>query len=153
MITEAVAGTERRRVAWFQRLEVQVASVVLLGMAILSVVYAFVPTLASPKLLEVEPSPAFECKARAGDVVVAEFAVKNVSSGPVKLLGAQSGCSCTVSEGLPLSLDPGQVGKIRLRVNVRPFDADHVVTTSAQLFTNRDGTVPPLVVKVSQSSP
>jgi hypothetical protein len=149
-ICEATAETEPRHFPRSHRIIFPMASVALLGMAIFSVVYAFLPTFASPGLLEIDPSPVFACKAREGDTVVANFVVKNITSQPIKLLGIKAGCSCTVSEGLPLHLAAGESGKVRVHVHVGHFDKTNMFTRSAEIFTNRDGTIPPLVIRVSE---
>lgn len=153
MTTEVVSRSESCRTSLLRRFGAQVASLALLGMGILSVVYVFAPTLASPNLLTIDPSPAFTCKARQGDTVVADFVVKNTTSQPIRLLGIKSGCSCTVGEGLPLNLAAGESGKVRLNLRGVHFDQTGTYTRSAEIFANRDGTVPPLVIRVYESRP
>jgi hypothetical protein len=142
---------ERRKV---REVFLQIASVVLLIIGVFAVVYAVSPGVRSAlstghDLVEVEPSPAFTSKAHKGDVIMAVFTIKNVATRPITLLGATSGCSCAVAEGLPLKLAPGETGHVSLRVTVGSFDKAGVFAKSAELFTNLDGTVPPMVVRVS----
>ncbi len=100
-------------------------------------------------LVSVDPSPKFTCYAQRGDIINAVFTVKNVQSSPITLLGATTSCSCTIADGLPLQLDPGKSGKISLKVRVKMFDGTGKFSTSAQLLTNRDGVVPPLIVEAT----
>jgi hypothetical protein len=146
--TTSTTGSPVRGIA------LQLLASVLIAGAAFGVTRVFFPqVLASltspPKLVEISPSPVFTCKARRGDVVMATFVVKNVSSRLITLLGAKSVCSCTIAEGLPLKLAPGESGKVVLRVTVGQFDKERIFSKSAELFTNLDGTVPPLVVQVS----
>jgi len=102
-----------------------------------------------PQLLSVDPSPAFTCKARKGDVVKAVFKLENLQKRPITLLGAKTSCPCAVAEGLPVTLAPGDSSKVSLLVKIGEFDGNGNFIKSAELMTNRDGTVPPLDVVVS----
>jgi hypothetical protein len=153
MSVETLANHSRPRPSALRRIALPIASFALLGVGVFSVVYAFVPTIASPNLLEIDPSPVFACKGHEGDTVFADFVVKNVTSQPIRLLGIKSGCSCTVGEGLPLSLAAGESGKVRLNIRVGHFDKTNTITRSAEIFANRSGTVPQLVVQVSEGDP
>jgi hypothetical protein len=113
----------------------------------------FSPSLSAlmlgPQLVSIEPSPKFICTAHKGDVLLATFTIRNVKSQPITLLGATASCSCTVAEGLPLKLDPGESGKVSLKITVGGFDETGKFTKSAQIFTNREGMVPPLIVEAT----
>lgn len=103
--------------------------------------------------LSVDP-PKFTCEAREGEIVTATFAVKNVGDRPLRVLGAESSCGCTIPKGLPLALDPGRSGNISLSVKVgRPNgnggDADRRFTQDVRLLTSSDGVVPPLVFEAT----
>jgi hypothetical protein len=83
-------------------------------------------------------------------LVVADFVLKNVTSQPIKVLGIKGGCACTVTEGLPVNLAAGESGKIQLSLRVGRFESSNTITRSAEVFTNRDGMVPPLVIQVHE---
>jgi len=122
----------------------------LLAVVLVSLVsWRGIDLLSQPReLIRVEPSAKFACDAREGEVVTAPFTVRNISSSPVRVMGAEATCGCMVAQGLPISLGPGEVGKISLRVVVGPPGADGVFARTTHLFIDRDGPSPPLVVEV-----
>ncbi len=108
---------------------------------------ARIGALRGKSLLLINPSPEFTCSARQGETVLAPFIVKNIQKQPVKLLGATAQCTCTVAQGLPMELLPGESNRITMKVRIGVPDASGNFTAAAQLLTNRDGTVPPLIVE------
>lgn len=99
--------------------------------------------------LKVEPSPAYSCKAHPGDIVKASFTVYNESNNPVRLLGAQSSCFCTVAHGLPQKLQPHGSATLGVWVTVGKPDESGKFTKSLKLITDNGETVPPLVVQAT----
>src|SRR5438552_2826257 len=67
--------------------------------------------------LTVVPS-TFSCEAHQGETVTAVFTLKNISSRPVRVLGAETSCGCTLPEGLPLELMPQGAGKLLVKMRV-----------------------------------
>jgi hypothetical protein len=117
--------------------------------AVFGAVYIGFAVTREPRLLSVDPSPKFVCSARQGDLITAMFRVTNPRKEPIKILGASTSCSCTVVDGLPVSLPPGNFGMIRLRIKVGVPDNAGKFVTSTQLFTNCVGTSQPLVTEVT----
>ncbi len=101
-------------------------------------------------LLSVNPSPAFSGQAHQGNVILATFNVGNVTRDPVRLLGAESSCGCTVVlNDFPMELSPGATQRIEARVKVgQPGDNGKFIKT-VQLLVNRGGNVPPLTIAVT----
>ncbi len=54
-----------------------------------------------------------------GELVTAKLPVVNLARHPVTILGADSGCSCTVVSGLPVTIPAGM--RFNLPVRVTPF--------------------------------
>lgn len=121
-----------------------------MGAAMVAVVWAISPGLlgrfgGSRTLLEVTPSPAFACKARADELVKATYVVRNVTGREVNILGVRSSCTCaTVGTEMPMKLAPGGEGRIELSVTVGDPGADGKFKKAVDLFVDSEGTVPPL---------
>lgn len=105
----------------------------------------------TPDLLVISPSTVFAAEAGTGDVLFPECDLTNPGKQAVTVLGASSKCSCTVPEGLPFTLGPGETRKIRLRVAVGSFDQDGLFTKSVELFANREGAIPSLTVQITRA--
>jgi hypothetical protein len=96
-------------------------------------------------VLEVEPSPVFSCEARQGEIVDANFTVRNPSNRAITVLGSNSSCGCAVVEGLPVEISPHKSAVLRLRVKIGRPDSDGKFTRSADLLINREGNIPSLI--------
>jgi len=59
---------------------------------------------------------------KAGDVATVSFTVWNLTRQPIKLVGASHGCTCTATEGLPISI-PG--------IEQRPVTVGYQITPGA----------------------
>jgi hypothetical protein len=104
-------------------------------------------------LVSVTPSTVFRATGKYGDEVIAKFTVQNTAGTPVTLLGASSECSCTVADGLPLTLPAHSAGNVYLRVTVGHFDEGGIFAKTAILFANRAGDIPPLHVEITHRLP
>lgn len=60
--------------------------------------------------------------------------VTNVSRRPIKIIGAQTSCTCTTLTGLPLSLQPQE--KQVLEIGVSTFGKNGALTARVELFTD-----------------
>ena len=65
------------------------------------------------------------------------FRLTNTSSTPVRLIGAQSSCSCVMATGLPLKVAPG--ASQTLEVRFKPKKASTSFRESVRVFTDRHG--------------
>jgi hypothetical protein len=98
---------------------------------------------APPKLVDIEPSSTFACTAHEGDVVLATFSIRNITNEKLKVLGVQTGCSCTsVQTKFPLELPAGGVGRIEMQLTVGRPAADGKFRRTAVLFVDREGIAP-----------
>lgn len=68
-----------------------------------------------------------------GQAVSIDFNVINLSKRVITIVGARSSCTCAVPEGLPLRLDPGTTGLVRVRVNTNGKSGP--VAASVPLYT------------------
>jgi len=101
------------------------------------------------EVLSVDPATR-SFAAREGEVVNAQFTVRNTSGHPIVLLGGTSACSCTVvTNNFPIELDAGGMTKVDVRMTVGPRDSDHRFRKSVTLFVNREGMVPSLILQAT----
>ena len=63
------------------------------------------------------------------------FQLTNTSSQPIRLLGADSSCTCVMATGLPMDFAPGT--RKTLEVRFKPKKLDVPIDESIRLFTNR----------------
>jgi len=68
-----------------------------------------------------------------GQVIEAEFLVKNIGAGPLQIQRVQPACGCTVPS-FDKEILPGQSGKIKASVNTQAFSGP--ITKTVQVFTN-----------------
>lgn len=65
------------------------------------------------------------------------FRLTNTSSQPIRILGAQSSCTCVMATGLPFNIAPG--GSKTLEVRFKPKKMDALIRESIRVFTDRPG--------------
>ena len=65
------------------------------------------------------------------------FRLTNTSSDPIRVIGAQSSCSCVMATGLPLTIAPG--ASQTLEVRFKPKKTAQSFRESVRVFTNRPG--------------
>lgn len=75
------------------------------------------------------------------------FTVRNVSSEPVTIVGAQTNCSCLLTNALPLRLAARERGELVLEVALGSRAVAGPFSPEAILITDADG--PRLVLKVT----
>jgi hypothetical protein len=78
----------------------------------------------------------------AGSRAAFENRLTNLTDHPIKLVGAQTSCSCMVVENLPTTIQPLQTRSIPIGVEVPKADSG-VATGSVRLFTD-DPEIPEL---------
>jgi hypothetical protein len=71
-----------------------------------------------------------------GRTVSVELAVQNVSSEELTVLGAETGCSCAVTSGLPLT--PRSSGRIEVHMTPYARDAGQAFERQIELFLDRE---------------
>ena len=111
-------------------------------------IWAWVQGVPAP-LIAVDPA-VFTSGAREGQTIIADFTVRNVTSQPVKLLGANVSCGCMVMmNDFPIDLSPGASKLVQVQLTVGKPNASGKFTKSLNLLVNRAGNVPPLVIEVT----
>ena len=65
------------------------------------------------------------------------FWLTNTSAQPVRVVGAQSSCSCVMATGLPLDFAPG--ASQSLQVRIQPRKTADPFRESIRIFTDRPG--------------
>ena len=110
-------------------------------------------TGSGPTLLAAEvPVRTFE--AATGEAVRAEFGVRNVSDGPVRILGAPSTCGCTVVDtAFPLDLAAGERTTIRVEMTVGEYGPEGRFASQTRLLVDRSGRTPVLTTQAVPPSP
>jgi hypothetical protein len=98
----------------------------------------------------VDPA-VFQAKAAEGETLRAAFTVANDCGDVVRILGAQTTCSCTVSEDqFPIVLNPGTSAKLTFKVTAgRPSGSDNVFEKQVKLFVDRAGKTPELKIRIA----
>lgn len=77
------------------------------------------------------------------------FRVRNLSGGPITLLGARSSCSCTAAKELPMNVPPS--GTREIRVSVRGIKVGAVFETISILTDSPEN--PALALEISGQVP
>ncbi|MGB7160922.1 MAG: DUF1573 domain-containing protein [Tepidisphaeraceae bacterium] len=104
--------------------------------------------LEGPQLVSIDPSPKVTFQAREGDTVTGNFIVKNVTDQPLRLLGANTSCGCTVVESnFPVELNAGASTVLKVQMHVEKPTSNGTFQQEAHLLMNREGMVPPLVIE------
>lgn len=98
--------------------------------------------------LWIEPEK-FTCTAHKGELVRAPFVVHNDSPREVKLLGAQSSCDCSVTEGTPVVVQAGGMATVTVLMRVGAPNADGKYRVETTLFVNREEAGRSLVVEAT----
>ncbi len=70
-------------------------------------------------------------------VQMVAFRMTNTSSQPIRILGAQSSCTCVMATGLPLNFAPGTTKTLEVRF--KPKTMDGPIRESVRVFTDRPG--------------
>jgi hypothetical protein len=97
------------------------------------------------KPLEVEPSPSYECQAKTGDVVSAQFTVRNCLSENLTILGLHTPGGCVAPlDSYPMELSPGELRKIKINFTVGNPSSNGKYTRIVDLFLNHEAAVPSL---------
>jgi hypothetical protein len=103
-------------------------------------------------LLSIDPSPKATFQSREGETVSAMFTVRNITDQPLRLLGANTSCGCTVVERVfPVELRPGESKTLMIQMHVGNSGSDGKFRQEAHLLVNRDGVVPPLIIEAAVS--
>lgn len=87
--------------------------------------------------------------APGGQKQICEFRLTNRSARAIRLLGAQTTCTCVVVTGLPRSLAAGEL--LVLQVRVRPDGRDPSFSTSIRIFTD-ESTLPALELQLASGA-
>src|ERR1700743_1332207 len=99
-----------------------------------------VDPIAPNQLLVVQPSPKATFDAHTGEVSIVEFVLQNITSEPVKLLGANSECTCAlVTNQFPIEIRGGGEERIKVRVKIGQPDSTGKITRKILLLANRAG--------------
>jgi dolichol-phosphate mannosyltransferase len=69
-----------------------------------------------------------------GEVGTATFELANHGREPIRILGAKSTCRCVALDDLPMTIEPGQRGRIRVRVKARGSHQQTLQRESATLI-------------------
>jgi len=72
-----------------------------------------------------------------GDKLEATVKVRNWTDRPIRLMGGTSDCSCVVTTGLPITLQPGETRTIPVRLKLRQSQPG-TFTRIAELWTDYD---------------
>ncbi len=72
--------------------------------------------------------------AKAGSQVTASFALTNLASFPVTLVGSTTSCSCTVLDDLPMTLAVGETTVIKAKISIDQGQGDFSGTI--RIFTD-----------------
>lgn len=86
----------------------------------------------------------------AGEVAAREearvaFRLKNLTAGPLRVVGAKADCACMAFDDLPLAIEPGEWGKMTVRFVPREAEVGQVVEHSVLLYL--DATSVPVVLR------
>lgn len=101
-----------------------------------------------PELFAISPSPIMSFHAKAGQAVTVEYRLKNISNQPVRIVGANSSCGCTmVTNSFPLECGPGDSVKILVQMKVGQPARDGEFVQKVDLLVNRPGAVPTLILQ------
>lgn len=73
----------------------------------------------------------------SGEQVEVRYALSNWTGQPVKLIGAQSSCSCTAVEGVPMALAASETRPIKATIKIDESSSD--IAGSIRLFTDSPG--------------
>ena len=99
-------------------------------------------------IIAVEPSPTSTFTAVEGEVVKAKYSIVNVSNQPIRLLGVNTSCGCTVaSTEFPISLEVGGRTSVQIDMTVGTPGPDNIFEQDATLLVNAEGVVPLLTTR------
>jgi hypothetical protein len=90
---------------------------------------------------------------RDGEVVVAVFELKNLTSRTITIYGASVDCRCNAVSRLPLSIGPRGSGTIEMRVQTNPSDTGKSLTRGARLFHDGGSQQVVLILRIEQIEP
>jgi len=71
---------------------------------------------------------------RPGTRVALRYALTNASNRPIKLIGVSTSCTCTLVEGLPITLAPSETRSITATITTR--EGESVLDGSIRLYTD-----------------
>ena len=129
-----------------------VAAFICAGAVTIASKKSFRPDATGPQLLSVGPSSTATFTAKQGDSVTAEFTLTNCSDAPVKLLGTNTTCGCTVVDNrFPIELQPGQSTVVLVQMKVGQPTTSGKFTQEATVLVNRAGMVPAMVLDATVS--
>jgi hypothetical protein len=72
--------------------------------------------------------------ARAGDQIVIQYKLTNLSSDRIQLLGMSSSCSCTIIENLPMTIGASKSRQVAVKIRL-PLGQSKL-SSSIKVFTN-----------------
>lgn len=76
------------------------------------------PFYLSPRLVRLE-------NREAGAKEVVTFQLKNLTSKDISVVGEKSSCSCAFSENIPIKVNPGKTGEVKIRVSLPKYKTDY----------------------------
>jgi hypothetical protein len=97
--------------------------------------------------LLIDPNSVTIHSARAGTTHFVSFAVRNLKSVPVTIVGYRATCNCSGISGLPLEIPPGET--IELTVAITPRDKLTGKSLATRLLLYLDVECPPTYLDVS----
>jgi hypothetical protein len=77
-------------------------------------------------------------KVPVGTEVEGVFVLKNVTNQPIAIVGGKAECSCVITTGFPMQVDPMCSARLSLRFTPRPSDANRRVVHRAVLYLDVD---------------
>ncbi len=86
-----------------------------------------------------------------GELVVAEFTVKNTGNYPLVIAEVKGSCSCTVASKPEDPIQPGQSGKIKAEVDTDRTSTG-VISKSVRIVANTEPSITEVVVKAKVKS-
>jgi len=98
------------------------------------------------QVLYAEPAVVSLGELRPREQVSVPVRIRNLTGEPVKLVGSHSGCGCTVAEGLPLELGPGEVRELQIRVKA-PAGGPAEMQATVTFYANVAGEGPEVVLR------
>lgn len=83
--------------------------------------------------LVIEPDEIHVERPKESGTMTVEAVLRNISSRPVNVIGANVSCSCMVTGNLPVKIEPGAAYRLPIIVNFMP---DKIVDEAVVLFTD-----------------
>lgn len=140
MIGNEATRTKRRTMSWMT-LTVIISNIGLLSVAAIALYFfgsfrSALAYLSGDRLIADAYTRSVGIVSDGGQHAVF-FKLTNISNQAVKILGAESSCTCVVADQLPVALPPH--GVFQLRIGIRPKPRPGRIAERVSLITDREG--------------